>query len=114
MKAVLEAVPSFARPLVETRLVDCGVPVPSVGCPLGADGRAAAAEFAVAPSNASEPAFGQTPAMEQYSGAFSFVAKGWESYGEWTPCTQVRRGTRLAVTSAAGVARRSRGESGAS
>jgi len=83
MDSVLIAVPSFARPLVETRMVDCGIPVPMVGCPIGADGEMAALE----PSNSTEPDFGQSEAQEQYTGAYSFINKGYESYGEWDSCT---------------------------
>jgi len=74
----LENIPTFARPLVEQRLVECGIPTPTHGC--------TNVQTASVSENSTEPQFGQTSTMSQFSGPWSFAEKGFDSYGEWFPC----------------------------
>ena len=75
--------PAFARPLVEQRLVECGIPTPNSGCKATAGGENATA------SEITEPALGQSGTMMQYSGPWSYATKGYDSYGEWFQCMGV-------------------------
>ena len=75
----IKNVPAFARPLVEQRFVECGIPTPSNGCRNVTVGGNAT-------DQAVEPNLGQSSSMMQYSAPWSFTMKGFDAYGKWHPC----------------------------
>ena len=80
----LMQLPAFARPVVQTRLVDCGIPTLNTGCK--------AVDVTVASAVSKEivePNLGQSGTMQQYSAPWSFAMKGYDSYGQWYECIRV-------------------------
>ncbi len=79
--------PAFARPLVEQRMVECGIPTPNSGCRPTTGGTNGTSEGEE--KTLSEPQLGQSGTMQQYSGPWSYATKGYDSYGEWFSCMGV-------------------------
>jgi hypothetical protein len=80
----LTNLPSFARPLVQQRMVECGIPTPNAGCKATSTNVTSNAQDEIF-----EPELGQSGTMQQYSAPWSYATKGYDAYGEWFPCMGV-------------------------